>query len=435
MKFLSDNWTKHGSSLESFKTMCEELTNSTIYLRCGLEDLVVLSYVGEQEKNGKQYTRWAKLTHETLDKFCGNGMFAGQIRDFVLMKKQDSALDDEIREAGIMLMNPKDKNRVYLVSRQAFITLSQRVRLGSEYIARPSLARDIMIARNMQYEGERGHEMTLILRKDMELGAEKVFAAMSPSNTGTSFMAMYDMARDIISHNPLGEAHVIGWQADHQTVSVSIEFPEAAVKYQKEYGLTEAVIPGITLMDSDTGDSSLVAMATMRPENSCAYAITKQVSKKHAKGVDGASFFAEAAEELYRYIPQVYGHLAELAKETICPHLNLDTSRGRKQNRAFVEKYISRGYKSLGFGSILSREAGDELVAKMSAGINPARQYTFADIAMMFLDAPSQCEDYPAERERSVAVCAGGVLDMAFRRSAAEKRALYSADAMNGGAA
>lgn len=422
---IRDDWYDEGYTMEKLRQVCDEMSRDTLYIPCLFQHLTILSYAGERQEQGKTVSRWAKLSPKAVDIFCNRGAQAGKLTEFVTMSQQSDIIKENIRNTGMMLLNETDKRHVYLVSNVADMTLFQRMKTGGEYVATPSLARDVYAARNSQREAELGHAIMLVLRTDGKLW--KVFAGMSKTYPGFPVSDVCDAAQYILKQDDLGKGELVRWRIDHKKIEVYLEFPEAAKKYQEQYGFREAVVPGIMLVSSDTGYSSIICSETLRPENSEYPAIISKYDHKHTKKSDTMALMTEDARNVIEHIPQTQRELREMMDKKIGVYLDLSEAADRKKNRDLIDSYISRIYKTLQFGACLPDDTGNDLVRQMTNKTDPSKPHTWYDIAMLMLDAPSIIGDTASVGRNVIAACAGRVVGLNIKRPATERTALAKA--------
>lgn len=417
MKFdLNDHWFASGKTLESFEETIEEIAKATSFVKVNPEKVSFYYKTGEtpdkydiivfNKENLDEISLAAADAAASSSAYitCENAV--GHLKKALI----DKTLTEESFTTNGFLLNAE--GRGYYISENARPTLLMRAGLGGEMAGNKSLILTAAIAEAIT---KQKRAMTMVVK---QIGAvRKVFAVMSDKYEDISQTLLPDIAHQLIDKKTMGDAEVKEWYVDHTFTHIYMEFPQVADDYTTVFGLEEGFIPGLTIMSSDTGNSSLIVRGTIKAPKARGYVVLNEYSHKHSGRIstddilkaiksDIHSAFAEFPEALAKKMGNVIGEGKVV------------TAKDRSDNEKAVRAAIKKGMKELDLRKALGIQRANAILNDLYAEINPTEVYTEYDIADIFMRLPERIEGMSREMVARIAKLCGRAPVTDFRPGA-----------------
>jgi hypothetical protein len=249
----------------------------------------------------------------------------------------------------------------------------------------------------------RNKDVTMVVRSSEE--GNKAFAFLSGKYEHIPMTVVPDVVKQMSSEGKLGKINIRNWHIDQDFTSIYIELPDIAEDFEDMYGLTDRVIPGLVIMTSDTGSSSIIVRGTVKKAGSKYYSIIDEYAHKHSGNITVEDILTMTDSKVMAKIRKLPEALMDKMGKQITP-ATPDTTKNRNANRKAVESAIKNGVKTLGIKKILGQNRTKELMEQLFAEIDPNSVYTEYDIAMLFLGLSDRVDGLPKEiRKRLAETC------------------------------
>jgi len=245
---LSDGYQRSGKDLDTLRTALEEMDAMTAIEYVNTLDIELLSLlVGRAQTDGR-------IPFRVFHPFEGEKppltvSMADPVRKALL-----APLVKELSENRLLL---RVEDRLYYTSSILMATMSCRAGLGGANIYLPSTKRDAYLA---ELFGKDDKDVRMLVRSAGKV--RKVFAMHSEKYTRVPQITLYDIIGEI--KHGLGKPVCRSWSIDHNRSVVHLDFPEKAKDFALIYGTPPDIVPGLRLVTSDVGDSSVCAVGTWR---------------------------------------------------------------------------------------------------------------------------------------------------------------------------
>ena len=294
---------------------------------------------------------------------------------------------DEIEAAGL-LFNLKDHffpglescdSPVYLTSSMLSSDLVL-LNIKGDFAGEATLVRNAAIAQQLRS----CREVTLVSRKID--GVKKVFAMRSGNYTPIPQTILCDIVDFIAKDNRMGRIKVHEWEISHNYTSISIEFPEQ--DFGAAYGLPTALIPGVHLITSDTGDCAITAYETWRVKGSVSW--NNKVSRIHSGSVSREDVFKAITDTIFSAYTKLPEALCDLMCIEIAPEADLATAAGRKTNYNAIRQILKNAMKELDAVKAIGKKNEVRLREAMECEFDASRHYTAYDVAISIMTLPER---------------------------------------------
>lgn len=419
MTKLNDMYEISGSDFEGFKDAVTETGSMTKSLEVNSDKITLLHKVTSKkqkdaiaEKYGDKYSPYYIFTRESLEENNeeGKSFAAGLITNDTFPEELTRQMENTT------LLAAKIGDEKYLISEHAMSTLCQRAKVSGFAFGSADLQRNAFLAHSLlspdRKSGSKPQKINIIFREEEADGRKvrKIFAFLGRYYKFVPQTILISFAEEIMKGGDLGEPVVREWKINHERTYIYLEFPDAADEIQEAYKLPVKIIPGVILATSDIGENSIVARGVARQDKSDAYVITDEVSRKHSGDIDTDKVIEDVNNVIFANVRKLPEVLAELISRELMDYSSVDMTDEKVQedNRAKVADAIKLAMKSVnGTLSARCRKQVEELLLEE---INPARRYTWYDIAAMFLELPERIEGINKE----------GTAFLEFRRKAAK---------------
>jgi hypothetical protein len=221
----------------------------------------------------------------------------------------------------------------------------------------------------------------MIVRRNDENKVRKVIALRSEKYAYIPQMTMKDIIEGF--SEDLGTPTCKEWSITQSLTTVRLEFPKLAEDMATVYGLKDAIIPGVTLYTSDTGESSLSATGTFKIRGVTVYA--EQYKRKHSGAINAEKILGEIETSVFAKYTRFPEMLVELLGIDVC----------------YPAIVIEDVLRQIDFASIAGKRAASKLEEALIDELNPGVRYTAYDLCMMIITLPERyIEAAPTIKER-----------------------------------
>jgi len=376
IKLLSDNYQVSGTDLSELRTALEEMDSITSLTKVSTLDIEILSLDRSRSISGGKtaFRVFSPLDGEMPS--VGIQLDRPETEKFKTLAKETRANQLLLRVNGKILFTASD-----LIS-----TMSTRAGLGGTNISRPSSRRDAYIAELFGFDEK---DVKILVRKVGNI--RKAFAMHSERYGLVPQVTLHDIIEKI--DYGLGTPVCRYWEIDQSRSCVQLDFPERAKDFAKVYGISDRIIPGIRLMTSDVGDSSVCAIGTWRIGKGV---VSSDVfSRKHVGKIDPAFILQQIERQIFARYDRIPKMLGELLKVDISDPAECLISILRQIK---LEEKV---------GKRRLQEITDLLIAQF----NPTLKYTAYDLAKTILALPDSLKGLPPSTLKTIE---GLVVDAVF---------------------
>ena len=403
--WLSDSWVASGKTLEGFKTEIERVTKQTSFMLVKPDEM---EFCYRLEADAGDYHKVMVLSPARL--LALEMQLAGYrsskpetFPSLPVGTTPKSYFAQDLAEEsfkGVGFLIAWGKAPLY-VSEGAKATLCMRAGVAGEQTGKNSLYLTQAIVEALG----RGKEVTVVVREDDE-GNKKAFAFMSKKYEPIPQTVLPTAIEELMKENVLGQAKVKGWAIDHQFTAISLEYPEAAAEFSETYKLKDGVVPGLTLMNSDTGASSLIIRGTYRMPNRRYPVIVDEFSHKHAGAITPEDVLRAANEEILAKLRLLPEALAEKMTAIIGDGLTA-TVKDRSRNVKAVQAAYKHVIAKTGIKKELGASRTKQLYELLCQEIDPACVYTQYDVCTTIMGLADRVDGLSREMQNRLGKACG----------------------------
>lgn len=423
---LSDTFFASGTDLTEFETLIKELIKCTHFIKLKGDQLGFLykqdSPVVKQAYKTIGFSPFTLEAYEEAmslyNSICSNGKVPSLSSCELSYKKFNKSLADEsFNSTGFILLM---EGAPLYIANDATSMLCRRAGISGENTGKISYFLTMAICEAL---GKSKENHTLVIRKLPDEDGRmnnKVFAFLSDKYTEISMELLPTVTKNLISDGKFGNAKVKRWFIDHNFTEIHIEFPEAGEDFSDLSGLSEYVIPGLMMMTSDTGSSSLIIRGTYRVPGKDRYVIMDEYAHKHSGKITTETILNVCDENImsnFRKLPEA---LAEKMGRLIYSG-SLVTEKDKKNNLAAVTEALKNGMKILGLKKDLGLHRSKNLLDQMTAGLDAAVIYSEYDIAMLFLGLPDRIDGISRDMQTRIAKDCGKAPFVSYTETKSKK--------------
>ncbi len=404
---LSDSWSASGKDLSTYTALIKEVSDSTRFVRAKPSEIKMFYNLREADVDGvykvvvidgsvlsdlkAELTAWKTTTLQAPSFKVG----------YIRKVKTNQRLAEESFNSNGFILEYDDK--AMYVSANAKATLCLRGKIAGEWTARCSFFQTMDIMEALNYW--RG-EMTMVVREceNPNTGKleNKVFAFLSSKYTDIPLRILPKVIKTIMVDGKLGRAEVYGWYMDHTFTEIQIEFPDAGDDFATLSGLKTPVIPGLIMMSSDTGSSSLIIRGTYRVKGGNRYVVLDEFAHKHSGTITTEDILDACDKQImsnFRKLPEA---LADKMSKIIGTG-KVDTPQEMAANLQAVADAIKGAMKKLGVNAELGKSRAKVLLEQLIGSIDPESVYSEYDLAMLFLGLPDRVDGLSKEMQTRLA--------------------------------
>ena len=208
----------------------------------------------------------------------------------------------------------------------------------------------------------------------------KAFAMHSTQYTLVPQITMMDIIRKI--EHGLGKPVCKGWTVSHFCSEVQLEFPERAVDFAKVYGVDHDITPGLKLLTSDVGRSSVCALGTWNFGD--AVIGSDIYTRKHRGKVDSDQILKEIDKKIFSKYERI--------PKALCGLMQIHITD--------VEAAVDSVFRQIDLSEKIGKKRVDELKEIMESEYNPGLHYTAYDIAKSILSLPARVQGMPKDIQK-----------------------------------
>lgn len=423
---LLDNYFASGQDTESFITEMKELTMRTSYQFVDTSLTYLLSYHKTVEEliegtdDIKRTYYFYKLDRSNLSKFekYNNGLT--NVPFVIRIKKGEKSTSCEffeeiIKNTGLILVYVDEEGNTHYngISKYAMKTLCKKADIKGEHIYKKGLFRDLYIADRLlaKYNDEENEKTERLLNDGFKIvvrhnlkknrkgelvkkGFGVVIGVFSGTYNEDSMMTLVELYNLICKNEILGASKLTYWESNQGYSSVNIEFPEAADVFQEKYNLPVKLIPGIQMVSSDCGLSSLVISGTFRVEGSNYKFIVSEYTRKHTGIFFIPDIMITVEETVIKKLEPYAESLGKLTEKPLSNY-ELKTERGKQRNRGLIQNVIKNCFEQLSLARILGQKRSTLVKKYMLETLSDDIVYTYYDIADMFFHIDEYIAEVP----------------------------------------
>lgn len=374
---LRDNWSVSGNDFEEFKRQVHDVDSKTGVIDVkSASNIMLLSL---KTKKDKQYEFYV-LDDDNIEAFnAGNDV---AITNAVL---EAPLFEEMAKTTGLLLIYDNVK---YILSKDAIFSLGERANINGTHLQRKSFIRDLYLAEGL-FPPDEKIRIKMVYKKEVHKRGGKVYALRKVfSCMGTKFIheplsTVADIAEEVLTSHPFGKAVCRNWFINHKFCSIQLEFPEY------DAGLPDNIIPGIRIITSDTGHSSLRVMSTFRVDGS-EEVVFDEESWTHS------SEYKNIKEEVYDYINTVFP--TEFA--TIPVNL-LEKTKSKKGRANLVLNWYS---SELHLVAAIGKSRTKSLLEELAEDSKRISEY---DAIMRLITSQKMLDDLPVNAQMKLAKAFG----------------------------
>ncbi len=383
---LLDNFRETGDTYEGFKEAIKEISDATGNVRFYPTDFEILS-AGVGERAGKEFLLC--LNKEILEDFYRT-LKLGSGYSVAITENNKELMEEMKSTTNLMVYVPfgSGAGDKFFVSDFAIPTLAQRASImGTQTLTSNSIIRNMHFAEALCSKDAEKEGINFVYRKEGD--QKKIFAAMGGSYSLIPQTILCDLIDLIDKESTLGELKVKRWAITHDLTGVQIDFPDAKVELKTSKGIEKDLTPGIALLNSDIGTSSIIIMSTYRKGKSII--IGNELAFKHTKMLNIAKMKEEIDNTILADIRKLPETLIDLIGKPLMDYSKVDVKSegGKYTNRMFVEGVIDELLDSELKGSITGKKL-NSLKECLHNEIVSDTCYTAFDIADIFLAIPER---------------------------------------------
>lgn len=374
---LRDAWEVTGKDIQGFIDSLDNLTGSTYVVDAHTEGLTLFHYIASDpnDPNKMMFSVHSKQQHEmkqslgtSLDLRSLDG--SGATKEFIDELQLNNKLMLRLGNAGAQ------REDIYFASAHLSRDLAMRASLAGDAVYDPTEERDAYI---MSRYVKAPADVKIVIRRNSSgnNAIHKVFAM--PTSTYKHFdqHILLDMLHELEAD--LGKAHCQFWIINHFLTQIWLTFPEKAADICKVYGLPETLTPGVLLETSDTGDCSVRAVAFWE-RTACSHARIGIYEREHRGKITEEDILAGMHGNLMPHYTKLPNRLCELLT------IDLDDPV------AAIEAVFQMAH----IKKLLGKKRSENLMDVMTGLVSGRTSMTGYELAMMFMDLPTQYSMDPA---------------------------------------
>lgn len=381
IKDLTDKRIWSGNNLDDLKTLLEEIDQHTELYRVSSVDVELLSLKkGFVTTSGKPiFKRYNPIHGEQLEIALPLETEENKERLLPLVK--------ELKQNRLMLRCGDNK---YFTAESLIPTMTMRIGSGGANAKRPSFKRDAYFAELL---GVAEQDVQLLIRRVDDV--KKIFAMYSNRYTLVPQTVILDIINQI--EHGLGKPVCKRWIVSNARTEVQLDFPERARDFARMYNLPDKIIPGLRLITSDVGESSVCAIGTWKLRERT---IGSDVyMRKHT----GRIVPEKILEQIDRCIFAKY----EKIPKTLCELMKIDI----REPMAAVESV----FQQINLKDAIGMRREQQLCKIMEPQFNPRLKYTAYDIATTVMALSASIQGMSPTVEKRFANCVIGAVFADYR--------------------
>ena len=386
---LSNNYEVTGRSKEGLLAEIADMESKTTYELVQPESIRLYSYKGLVKGKEQDVDTFYTLCKETMAK--GIDDLSGRFAPFCTISRvphseqiNEELLKESLRETGVLLVAPIDGAPTALyVSPEGLAALAEKGGVGGIRVNTPSKFRDVYIMEGILAKSA---PLKLVVRTIEENGRtdRKLFGVLTEKYKPISMQLIPETIDAFEEDGSMGKSELRYWKNSQTYTEALVEFPEAAEELAETYGLADALIPGIRISTSDTGDSAVRIQSTFRKDGGRTYVVKKEIKRNHMGKITKEEILKDVKKDIYAEISELPERLAGLMANTI-GEPDLTTPAGIEANKVLVQKVVKKAARTLHIGKAIGQKRAKELLEQLACEVDGTLVYTEYDIAMIFI--------------------------------------------------
>lgn len=415
--YLADEYSIVGNTFAEFKTAITEMEKNLHFYKTNSEDITILSL---------------KEIKENVLIFYGFNPSKKIISEFPQLPLEAFEYEYYIEspEEKELLLKELQINKLCLYDnlRGLFFFTSDHIKndmvligMGGSAMTEPSVERDMLLARLFRTN----RKFTLVVKED-DFENKKIFGVRSGRYKPLSQHVLLDIVNELNKDKSMGETECRNWEINHFLTNLDVEFPDKAnevLSLEVESGkanskklsdfLTTPPVPGLRLITSDTGDSSVQVMGTWRIGNS--RIITDIVATRHSKKAEIETIIEDCRKTIFSGFRMLPEKLCELTMLNITnPRWDLSSEEGESENRNAICAVIDSVFNQLKIEKAIGKKRCKVLYDLFTETLDYTLPFTGYDVAMMILDIPARIQNLDKATLERLEKCIGNIINCDF---------------------
>lgn len=377
---LRDEWEAVGNSYEDFKGLLTDLSDCTKFVRVNPAEVTVLS-LASLDENYAHFYELLPCYAGAPQKIQGRRLSLQRV-----LEKGDHAklMDETFSRVGTLFF--ADEN-VFFPAEKIMTRGMVNFGGGGTAMGTPSYERDLYISRLFKD----ARKCTFIVREIANV--KKLVAILSAKYQALPQSALCEIIEALRGVTDFGEMKTYRWVINNWTSSIYVEFPEKAAELRDYYELRDDFVPGLWLMTSDTGESSVQIYPTWRHGSSISFIEKAGVRRVHSGKVELSDIIEKVVEKAFAEYTRMPEALCSLMRQNITDDAwDVTTTKGARQNQKAIEEAIKAAFKALNITKAIGKGYEKNLREQLCAEISGKIRYTAYDIATMIMSLPERLE-------------------------------------------
>lgn len=385
---LKDGFFVEGSEIVAFEEETQKMVDCTKLKDVTSVQVEFLAYCSVPSAQRVDAYPFYRLTEESIERFLN-----GESLSVSYIKKTyaPDLLEECVNTSQLLCIVEGEK---YLVSEYAIPTLTLRASVGGDKtINRVNLIRNLHLA-DAFFSKENGHAR-IIYREDGN-NIKKIFAFLGNFYHLMPQTILGDVVNFIEDEAILGKMEVKEWKIDHRFSHIYVEFPEGAEDFIEMYDLPDKIVPGVSILTSDTGCSSLSVRGTYRIKGtvitSCEYL------KKHNAEIKAEDILKTVDEKIFTDVRKLPETLVRLMSPILdYSKIDIKTEEGGIKH---LEKFKDLAEETLlKCVSDIGKKRIDAILEQLMEEIAEDMPYSFYDVAIILMDLENRVTGLDRETE------------------------------------
>lgn len=377
---LHDNWFATGSSLDEFKDLIEKLNQMTKFVKVEANNLCFYYKLDSPTRGAYRvllvmpdelYVYEQRLAEYKMSPEPEAQEPPIPLNGIISERKVNVELANETFASTGFIVGCNDSYSPFYMSKNSMVTLCARAGITIEQGRRSMYLTQALC----EALGEKNAKMKMVIREVQGDGRihQKAFAFLSDAYTPIPMDTLPKVLDRILEDKKMGETKVKEWYVDHTFTAIRIEFPDAGEEFSDISGIPDRVIPGLSIMTSDTGSSSFIVRGTYRVSGSGRHVTVDEYAHKHTGKVTPEAVLDACDKDIF----QKFRNLPEALADKMGKIIGSD--------KKTIEKAYKKGMHELGLRKAMGVRRAKEMVEQLVAELDPSAVYSEYDIAMTFL--------------------------------------------------
>lgn len=385
---LRDDLYLSGNKIVDFETETQKMVDCTKLKEVSSAQIEFLAYCSVPSAQRVDAYPFYRLTEESIERFLN-----GESLSVSYIKKTyaPDLLEECVNTSQLLCIVEGEK---YLVSEYAIPTLTIRASVGGDKtINRVNLIRNLHLADGFL---SKGNVKTKILYREDDKGVKKIFAFLGNYYHLMPQTLLGDVVNFIEDEAILGKLETKSWEIDHRFTHIYVEFPEGAEDFKDIYKIPDNIVPGISIMTSDTGCSSLSVRGTYRINSSivtfCEYL------KKHTAEITAEDILKTVDVRVFTDVRKLPETLVRLMSPILdYSKVDIKTEAGGIKN---LERFKDLAEEALVKCVLdIGKKRITKILGQLMEEIAEDMPYSFYDLAIMLMDLQTRVTGLDRETE------------------------------------